>query len=163
MSRNHGRALPHLAALTLIASLTACSVESPASTPTTSTPATLFAHATVEDAWQAAIAKKRPLVVFFTSDRCPHCERMLAETYANPAVRRLLLDHAETAIAHAARYRALVERLKVRGFPTTVIVSADGQIVDAVEGYLDAPNFARRLGRWIGPEAAANAQVAIPR
>ena len=93
------------------------------------------------------------MVVMFTADRCPHCERMLAETYADPAIGRLLVEHAETALAHAADYAELAQKLGVRGYPTTVIVAADGRIVDAVEGYVDAPTFAARLMPWIGPAA----------
>jgi protein-disulfide isomerase-like protein with CxxC motif len=81
---------------------------------------------------------------------------MLAETFADPAVRQLLSVHAETVLAHARDHRELIRRLRIRGFPTTLIIAADGQIVDAVEGYVDAPTLTRRVGRWIGPHATAN-------
>jgi protein-disulfide isomerase-like protein with CxxC motif len=85
---------------------------------------------------------------------------MLAETYADPAIRRLLSANAETVLAHARDNRELIQRLGIRGFPTTLIVAADGQIVDAVEGDVDAPTLTRRMGRWIGPHATAHAQQA---
>lgn len=166
MKKLPGRVAPLVAAATMLVATAACTVESPASTPLASTPATLFHHPTVEVAWKAAVARKRPLVVMFTSDHCPHCERMLKATYADPAIRQLLVDHAETVLAHAADNRELVQKLGVRGFPTSVIVSAEGQIVDVVEGYVDAPTFALRVGRWMGPNATANAQAeagSVPR
>jgi thioredoxin-related protein len=110
----------------------------------------------VNAAWQAALDGKRPMVILFTSDHCPHCERMLAETYADPAIKGLLVTYAETALAHAADYGELIKKLRIRGYPTSLVVAADGQIVDAVEGYVDAPTFARRLQRWIGPNFAPN-------
>jgi thioredoxin-related protein len=158
MNLDHRRALPLVTACALVVGSVACTCELPASTPTASTPATLFLHPNIERAWQTAAAKKRPLVVMFTSDQCPHCERMLAETYADPAIQRLLSANAETVLAHARDNRELIQRLSIRGFPTTIIVAANGQIVDAVEGFVDAPTLTRRVGRWIGLNATARVQ-----
>jgi thioredoxin-related protein len=155
MQRANERRWALWAAIVAWAAAAACTVESPASTPQTSTPAKLFRHETLEQAWRAAVLGKRPLVVMFTSDQCPHCERMLAETYGHPVLFDFLVRHAETALAHADDYQELAAKLRIRGYPTTLIVSADGQIVDAVEGFVDAPTFARRAQRWIGPQAAS--------
>ena len=115
----------------------------------------VFRHATVEQAWQTASAAHRPLVVMFTADGCPHCDRMLAETYANPAVRKLLAARSETALAHDSKYRALAGRLGVRAYPTTIVVSGEGKIVDAVEGFVEPAAFVARVSPWITPQAAA--------
>jgi thioredoxin-related protein len=147
-----------LAAATLLSAV-ACTVESPASTPTASAPAALFQHRTVEAAWKKAEKQRRPLIIMFTSERCPHCERMLAETYAHPRVQGLLAEYAETVLAHAKDYAELIRKLGVRGYPTTLIVAADGHIADAVEGYIEPPVFAQRLAKWVGPGAAATAQA----
>jgi thioredoxin-related protein len=155
----HGRALPLAAGLALLVTTAACTVESPASTSTATTSAVLFQHQTVELAWRVAADRKRPLVIMFKSDRCPHCDRMLAETYAHPQIRQFLYDHAETALAHSRDYTDLVKRLGIRGYPTTLVISAEGQIVDSVEGFLEPGEFAKRITRWIGP-TAARAQVA---
>jgi thioredoxin-related protein len=70
--------------------------------------------------------------------------------------------HAETTLAHAKDNAELIEKLGVRGYPTTLIVSADGQIVDAVEGFVDAPTFVRRIAKWVDPNAAAAVQATVP-
>lgn len=160
MNLMHRPALPLATACALLVGTVACTCESPASTPTASTPATLFTYESVEQGWKAAVAAKRPLLVMFTSNNCPHCERMLGETYADPAIRRRLSAHAETVLAHAGENRDLIARLGVRGFPTTIIVDREGQIVDAIEGYLTPIEFTRRVARWIGPEATASAAQA---
>ncbi len=160
MSMCYGRVKPLAAGLALLVSTAACTDQSPASTPDASTPAVLFRHETVELAWRKASESKRPLVVMFTSDQCPHCERMLKETYGDPAIRRWLAEHAETVLAHARDYRELIQKLGIRGYPTTLVVASDGQIADAIEGFVDAPPFARRAGQWIGPGAQATASLA---
>jgi hypothetical protein len=85
---------------------------------------------------------------------------MLAKTYADPEIRGLLSAHAETVLAHSKDYAALIRKLGVRGYPTTLIVAANGQIADAVEGFVEPPAFAVRLAKWIGPGAASTAQAA---
>src|SRR5262245_36221902 len=127
-----GRVVPLVAVATMLVGTTACNVESPAPTRTASAPAILFSHPTVDAAWNAAHARHRPLVVMFTSDNCPYCVRMLNETYADPAIRSLLGERAETVLAHASQYRELIQRLGIHGFPTSVVVSADGQIGDVI-------------------------------
>jgi thioredoxin-related protein len=147
------------AALALLVTTAACTAQPPASTPLAPTPAVLFRHESVAKAWETARDQRRPLVVMFTSDRCPHCERMLAETYAHPEIGAFLAAHAETALAHAKDNRELAARLGIRGYPTTIVVSPEGQIVDAVEGFVDAAEFGKRISRWMGPQAQASAQV----
>lgn len=157
MKSLHGRVAPLLAAATLLVATTACTEPAPASTPQESAPAALFSHKTVEAAWQTAVARRRPLVVMFTSEHCPHCDRMLAETYRHPQISRYLAERAETVLAHAQSNRELVRRLGIRGYPTSVVVSADGQIVDAVEGFVEPAAFAKRLGRWLAPAGVGGA------
>lgn len=114
----------------------------------------VFRHASVEQAWRTAAAAKRPLVVMFTSANCPHCDRMLAETYGNPAIQRLLTENAETVLADDAAYHKLAAKLGIRAYPTTIVVSGEGKIVDAVEGYVDAAKFAQRILPWLAPQTA---------
>jgi len=125
-----------------------------ADAPPALAPPRVFPHRTVEQAWKTAAAKKRPLVVMFTAAHCTYCEKMLADTYAQPSVERLLADHAETALASAEDYPKLVERLGVRAYPTILVVSGEGKIVDAVEGYMDPVAFVRRIGPHLLLDAA---------
>ena len=129
---------------------------SPSSAPART--ASAFRHATVEAAWKTASAAKRPLVVMFTSDNCPHCERMLADVYAHPSIQRFLLTNSESVLADRAANRQLVAKLGIRAFPTTLVVSGEGKIVDAVEGYLEPAAFAQRLSPWLIPRPAALAE-----
>jgi thioredoxin-related protein len=144
-----------------VAAADACRAESDAaSAATAAKPRSAFRHATVEQAWKTSAAAKRPMVLMFTADGCQHCDRMLAETFAHPAIQRMLLEYSETALAHDAQYHALVKRLGIRAFPTTLIVSGQGQIVDAIEGYLPPQEFAARVSPSIMPRTAVAAPAA---
>lgn len=105
----------------------------------------LFAHADIEQAWQSAVEKNKPLLVMFTSDHCAYCQKMLSETYGHPLIRRLLTSKAETVLAHAEDYDVLIKRLGIRGFPTTLLVSPQGEVLDVMEGYVDPQEFAKRV------------------
>lgn len=116
----------------------------PTSTQTQRRPR-VFHHATVEQAWQSAAMRQRPLLVMITSDNCRYCTKMLNETYGHPVIQNLLAAHTETVLAHADVNKALTERLHVRAYPTSLIVSPQGEIVAAIEGYVDPQAFVQRV------------------
>src|SRR5690606_2157091 len=108
--------------------------------------AAVFTHATLDRAWQSTVENQRPLLVMFTSDNCAYCVKMVRETYRHPSVERLLTGRTEGVLAHASDNQALVSRLGIRGYPTSMLVSPRGEVLMVVEGFLDAEAFAQRLG-----------------
>jgi thioredoxin-related protein len=105
----------------------------------------LFSHSNLQQAWQTAVTKKRPLLVLFTTEKCHYCEKMMAETYRHPAIIRLLRENAETVKVDARHYSDLVEQLGIRGFPTTLLVSPEGKTLEVIQGYTNAKTFAQRM------------------
>jgi len=108
-------------------------------------PRVLFVQTSVEQAWKSAVAAKKPLLVMFTSNGCMFCEKMLNETYRHPAIERMLAQSAETVLAHSRDYKALAKKLGVRGYPCTLVVSPEGEVLDFMEGYVEAKAFADRV------------------
>ncbi len=106
----------------------------------------LFNYPSIEQAWQAAVSADKPLLVMFTTDHCVYCRKMLSETYSHPAIQKMLASRAETVMANAKDYRALTKRMGIRGYPSTLVISPQGQVLDLVEGYMDAQKFAKRVG-----------------
>ena len=108
-------------------------------------PKQLFVHKNIEQGWKSATKARKPLLVMFTSDGCLYCEKMIKETYGHPAIKRMLLADTETVLAHADNYPALVQKLGIRGFPSTVLVAPDGTVLDFVEGFVEPRAFAQRV------------------
>lgn len=106
---------------------------------------TLFVETSVEQAWKSAVAAKKPLLVMFTSDHCQFCDKMLQETYGHPAIERMLAGSTQTVLAHSRDYKALAQKLGVRGYPCTILVAPDGQVLDFMEGYVEPRAFADRV------------------
>jgi thioredoxin-related protein len=105
----------------------------------------LFRHATVEQAWKSSVASKKPLLVMFTSDNCLYCKKMMKETYHHPAIERMLSQNTETVVAHSRDYKSLVKKMGVRGYPSTLLISPEGEVLDFMEGYVEAKVFAERV------------------
>jgi Thioredoxin-like domain len=117
--------------------------------PPIETPAPLrygvFRFSSYPLAWTAAQKTNRPILVFVTSPSCPHCTRMLGETYRQANVSRFVADSFETVIVDRFEQPALAAKLHVRFFPTTIVVAPNNKVIDVIEGYVDGATFARRL------------------
>ncbi|MEM9656840.1 MAG: thioredoxin family protein, partial [Planctomycetota bacterium] len=121
----------------------------------------IFHHATVQAAWQSAIARQRPLVVMFTSDHCRYCDKMLAETYGHPAIERMLATNCETVVADARIDRDLTQRMGIRAFPTSLVVSPQGKVVASVEGFVEPQEFANRVAPLLAASGKPSASPAL--
>jgi len=105
----------------------------------------LFSQTSIEKGWQRATRKKQPMLVMFTSDNCMYCKKMLAETYGHPAIERLLAANTQTVLAHADDYPSLIKKLGIRGYPSSVLVSPKGDVLDFMEGFVPPKDFAKRV------------------
>ena len=105
----------------------------------------LFRHTSYPAAWTAAQESGRPILVFVTSENCPHCSRMLGETLQSSAVRSCVRGSFETVLVDRSEQPELAAKLHVRWFPSTLVVGCDNKVSDVSEGYVDQPAFARRL------------------
>jgi protein disulfide-isomerase len=115
----------------------------------------------------------RPILLNFTgSDWCGWCKRMQAETlgqkaFINYATTNLLLvelDFPENIPQTKERKEAneaLKQRYDVHGFPTFVLVDADGKELGRQRGYLKGgvPAFVAKLDGWRA-QAGTNAPAA---
>lgn len=109
-------------------------------------PAGVFDHKSVEEAWKVAIEKKKPLLVMFTSNNCTFCRKMIADTYSNQNVKEMLRGRTESVMAHSDHYASLIKKLGIRGYPSSLLISPEGEVLDFMEGYVDADEFAKRVG-----------------
>jgi len=110
---------------------------------------TWLAHA---EALEAAAAADKPVLVHFTADWCRWCTKMKQETYTDPAVAALMREDFITAMVDADREPQLKARYGVQGLPTIWFLTADGQGITYVPGFVDAPTFGKIL-RWIATGA----------
>lgn len=105
----------------------------------------VFRFTSYPAAWTAAQESNRPILVYATAPNCPHCVRMIEQTYAASQVKRLATDSFETVYVDRAEQPELAAKLRIRYFPTTIIVAPNNEVLDVIEGYVDAAALNQRL------------------
>ena len=105
----------------------------------------LFRHLTYPAAWKAAQKSNRPILVYISMPNCPHSEKMKEQTYHLDKIETLVAGSFETISADRFTHATLIEKLNIRWYPTTVLVTPDNKVLDVIEGFVDAKRFQRRL------------------
>ncbi len=133
------------------ASIVTTSVEHPESPtiapePTHTTVARpLFQHTSYPAAWTAAQVSNRPILVYVSMPQCPHCTKMLDETFVSPGMSELVSDSFETLQVGRYTHATLISKLHVKWYPTTVLVGSNNRVLAVIEGYVDANTLRHRL------------------
>ncbi|HET6511877.1 MAG TPA: DUF255 domain-containing protein [Candidatus Kapabacteria bacterium] len=116
------------------------------------------------DAVTKAKAENKLVLVDVFTDWCVWCKRMDKDVYTDPAVQAEMAKYftsvkldAEAAEERTFRgastsEQAIAQTMKVTGYPTTVFMTSDEQVIQAVPGYIKAPEFAMLL-RYIGTKS----------
>ena len=118
--------------------------------------APLFKHASYPAAWTAAQESNRPILVYVSMPACPHCTKMLEQTYESNGVNEIVKGSFETLQVSRYTHAALISKLHVRWYPSTVLVGSNNKVLDMIEGYVDASTFKQRLQLGI---ASANSDT----
>ena len=99
----------------------------------------------VNAAWQQAKTSGRPLLLVATTASCPACEQLKRTTLADKKVLAAIDQAFVAAYVNGSDYSALVRKLHIQAYPTTVIIGPDGLVRDTIRGYLAPQPFQARL------------------
>ena len=103
----------------------------------------------LEQALQGAAEREQRVLLYLSSDRCKYCTQMVQTTLAEPELRRAIETTFVPVAINASARPDLVRRLKVRAFPTTVVLDARGRAVKQVVGF----QTSAKLWQQVGPHA----------
>lgn len=78
----------------------------------------------------------KPILAYVTSDHCGYCRKMERETWGQPAVGRLVTEGFVPMRLHAGKNSAEVAALRVRAYPTTVLITPEGRAFAGRAGFL---------------------------
>lgn len=94
----------------------------------------------------------KPVFVSFETGWCGYCKKMNKTTWKHPEVIERLgrivavrVDAEETTERNGFRGDRLAARYGVNGFPTMILLDADGQVIDRTGGYQEP----RQLLAWL--------------
>jgi thioredoxin-related protein len=101
--------------------------------------------------WPAALeeakAAQRPLVLELYLETCPHCQQLARETHSDAAVAAALNGRFIPVRLEGRQHLDLVQKLEVRGAPTTLIFSSEGQELQRVTGFLPPEEYLKELNK----------------
>jgi thioredoxin-related protein len=112
----------------------------------------LFPEVTLtwETDWQTglkqAAADKRPVMIDFFTDWCPHCKRLDKTTFKTDAVGDYFKKENYMLIKiNPEKDRAAEAKFKVYSYPTLVIFNTKGKEIDRILGYRSAEDLVKAL------------------
>ncbi len=110
-----------------------------------------FLSGPVADVMEQARRQNRPVLMDFTTDWCRWCDTLDANTYADTAVGRFLAEHVVPMKVDAEKGEGigLAQKYSVTGYPTILLVGADGVEIDRITGYVPPAPFLSTLQEYL--------------
>ena len=96
-------------------------------------------------AWRAAQQEHRPLLLYVSSENCVYCRKMVHETLSDQKVAAEIQRHFVPVNVVAEDNRQLVRKLRIKAYPTTVIISPRSVVLDYIPGYIGPDELRTRL------------------
>lgn len=93
----------------------------------------------------AARQKHKLIIVDVYTDNCHWCNRLEHETFQNPGVVAELSDRFIWLKLHARVNAAELKPYVISGYPTVLVIDAQGKVVTSISGYLPPEQFAERM------------------
>src|SRR5437879_12636518 len=93
------------------------------------------------EARKEALAKNRPLLLDFGTERCFWCKRLDATTFQDARLVEVMNERFIPIKVDGERDARLTEALRVQSYPTLVLAAPDGRLLGMLEGYMDAGRF----------------------
>ena len=109
-------------------------------------------HKDYDAALKQAQETGQPLLVELSTSWCHFCRKMMRETLQESRVVGIINDGFVPVLLDADRHPSLVRQWGVSGYPTTVLVSPEGKMIQRLKGYKSASLFARQIASY-GKEA----------
>ena len=92
-----------------------------------------------------AVRENRPLLVFLTSSGCRYCAQMKNQTFQDQAVADYLGESFVAVAVDARRVAWLVKQRHISGFPTTLIISPEAEVLAQLKGFVSPEKLLPRL------------------
>jgi len=111
----------------------------------------------VTDALKEGKAQAKPIILKFESDNCGACDKLNEFTLSDPGVKALLVHFATAKIdvydtdsiatyqGSAYTYRELTQHFNIKARPTSLFLTPDGVVIDAVKGYIPKQTYIQIL------------------
>lgn len=121
----------------------------------------LFTYDSVEAAWQEVKRTNRPLLLFVSMKDCHFCDKMERETFGHPELSRSIRSLFITAkMKKDVADPQLIQMLGIRAFPTTLVISPEGDLIARIEGFADPKSFVMTVRPALAKHAKSRGRTA---
>jgi protein disulfide-isomerase len=101
---------------------------------------------------RAGIKEDRLVLLFVTSENCGYCVKMQDETLSDQTIIKTLQKKFVPAKLKLKMDDELAQQLQVSIYPTTLIISPQGKILDYARGYLTPTELRQRMNSALGQQ-----------
>ncbi len=98
--------------------------------------------------YEIALEKKKAKVLVLYADWCQWCEKMFAETFTDPRIKKFK-DEFVWVKANSDQDRSLKDLYGQEGFPMVVLTDSKGSVYKKMEGFKDAESLMSELEQMI--------------
>lgn len=159
-AKTHASAMLTLRLLPLLGALCSAALVATPLASAKSSPA--FVDLSFEAALQRAAAEQKIVFVDFYTTWCGPCKMLDESTWQDAAVIALLQTKAVALKIDAEKERDLAARYKVEGYPTLLLLKADGTEIDRIVGYRPADKFLEEFNAGLaGQTSLARTRSAV--
>jgi len=98
-------------------------------------------HRDLGRAFQAANADGKLVIVDVYTDWCGWCKKMDQTIYSNPTIAALSRQQVFVKVnaEDGGQGQNFAQQMRVKGFPTTIILDGKGRVLNVAEGYIKSP------------------------
>ena len=99
----------------------------------------------LQTALKSAAKANKLLLVDFTADWCGWCKKLETDVFNKSEFKTYVKTRYQLVRLNADKYKDLVAKYKVTGFPTILVLSSKGVEVKRIVGYLKLKDFMKKL------------------
>lgn len=89
--------------------------------------------------------KNRPLLLEFRREECFWCQKLDETTFRTPELAGLIDQDFIPVKIDASRDSSITRALNIQRFPTLILATPSGEVLEILEGYMDALTLAQHL------------------
>ena len=102
-----------------------------------------FASTGFDEALDRARSEKKLLLVDVYTDWCGWCKKLDREVFADGRVGAAAKDLIAVKVNAEKGGEEIARRYRVRGYPTILFLDGEGNVVERVDGYVDADEMVK--------------------
>jgi thioredoxin-related protein len=110
-----------------------------------------FLKGTLSEAIAKARAESKPVMIDFITDWCRWCDTLDTRTYSDTRVASYVNTNLVPIKIDAEKGEGIdiAKKYKVRGYPTILLITADGQEIDRVLGFVPPDPFLKNITDYV--------------